>query len=365
MNAPLSFIHEIEHSIALSSGGRRAEMVRRLTDLFLVNADQYSDDEIALIDDVFVRLVVTIEESARALLAIRLGPYCKAPAGILSALACDDAIDVASPVLIQAERLDEATLVACAKTKSQEHLLAISRRKTLAEQVTDVLVERGDQQVLLSTAQNSGAKFSDNGFAILADRSDGDDLLAACVGIRADLPPQIFERLLETASLTVRAKLEAESPHARNAIDRAVSEVTAQIQAHAATGSPRYAATLEPIEALGPFERYDVGQLEAFAKARRFEETVAALAFMSDMPADVVERKVKDDHGEFLVILARAIGASWETTEIILAFSAGDSPRSPGDIERCEIAYLRLNRATAQKILSFHRTRERPGGKTH
>ena len=131
MNAQLSFIDEIESTIAHSSGRQRAEMVRRLADLFLVNVDQYSDDEVTLIDDIFARLVVTIEESARALLAIRLGPNHKAPPKILKALASDDAIDVASPILIHAERLDDTTLIECARTKSQEHLLSISRRKTL------------------------------------------------------------------------------------------------------------------------------------------------------------------------------------------------------------------------------------------
>ena len=205
MNAPLALIHEIDRTIAHSSDGRRAEMVRHLTDLFLVNSDQYSDEEIALIDDVLVRLVAAIEESARALLAIRLGPISNAPPKILRALAFDDAIDVASPILIRSERLDDAILIGCAKTKSQEHLLAISRRKTLAEAVTDVLVERGDQQVVLSTVKNSGARFSNNGFEILVKRSDGDDLLAKCVGTRPDIPPHLFQQLLEIASETVRA----------------------------------------------------------------------------------------------------------------------------------------------------------------
>ena len=55
-------------------------------------------------------------------------------------------------MLTQAERLDTETLIQCAKTKNQEHLLAISRRKSLPESLTDVLVERG-QQVVLSTAK--------------------------------------------------------------------------------------------------------------------------------------------------------------------------------------------------------------------
>ena len=51
-------------------------------------------------------------------------------------------------------------------------------------------------------------------------RSQGDDQLAACVGARADLPPQLFEQLLEAASETVRAKLVAERKYAASDIDR-------------------------------------------------------------------------------------------------------------------------------------------------
>jgi uncharacterized protein (DUF2336 family) len=115
-------------------------MLRHLTDLFLVGSDQYSEEEVDLIDDVSVRLVATIEQSSRALLSLRLGPVPVAPPKILRVLACDDAIEVASPVLAQAEALDIGTLIECARTKNQEHLLAISRRKTLPENLTEVLV---------------------------------------------------------------------------------------------------------------------------------------------------------------------------------------------------------------------------------
>jgi uncharacterized protein (DUF2336 family) len=130
-------------------------------------------------------------------------------------LACDDVIEVASPVLTQAERLDTETLIQCAKTKNQEHLLAISRRKSLPESLTDVLVERGDQQVVLSTAKNGGARFSGRGFATLVRRSHCDEQLAACVGARPDLPPELFDKLLEVASEKVRAKLEVERSESR------------------------------------------------------------------------------------------------------------------------------------------------------
>jgi uncharacterized protein (DUF2336 family) len=358
MIAQLSLIDEIESTIAHSSSRRRAEMMRRLADLFLVNVDQYSDDEVALIDDIFVRLVVTIEESARALLAIRLGPNHKAPPKILRALASDDAIDVASPILIHAERLDDATLIECARTKSQEHLLSISRRKTLTEALTDVLVERGDPQVVLSTVQNAGAKFSNNGFAILIDRSDGDDLLTTYVGIRPDLPPQLFEHLLEAASEAVRAKLETESPHARHHIHRVVKGVAAQIKTEATSQSQKYAAAQVLVEVLQQSGQLNADKLEAFANEGRFAEVVAVLAVMAKMPNEVVERKVNEESAEFLLILAKAIGLSWPATKSILALTARQDRHLVNDAAECQKSFLRLHQPTAQQILDFHRIRE-------
>ena len=106
MDAEFAFFQEVESAITRSSGARRAEMAKRLADLLSANASRYSDDEMTLLDDVFVRLVATIEESSRALLATQLAPMFKAPPRILSALACDDAIVVASPVLTECEGID-------------------------------------------------------------------------------------------------------------------------------------------------------------------------------------------------------------------------------------------------------------------
>jgi uncharacterized protein (DUF2336 family) len=356
MNAPLAFVREIDSTIAQSTPDRRGEIVRHLTDLMLVNAEQYSDDEMELIDDLFVRLVATIEESARALLAIRLGPYAKAPPKILGILACDDVIDVASPILSQSEQLSDATLIRCAKTKSQEHLLAISRRKSLTEALTDVLVERGDQQVVLSTAQNAGAKFSSGGFKILVNRANGDDRLTECIGLRPDFPPQLFDPLFEAASKMVRRKLEAESPHARHHVHSAVEDATDKIRAQIVSQAAQNAAIAW---------KKDVEKLETLAKTNQAAETIALLARMSGMPVEFVKRKIEEDHVESLLILAAAIGLAWDTTKIVLFFSAGPKSRSIGDIEKCEIAYQRLNQPTAQKILGFHRMRERPAGKLH
>ena len=159
MTFDLRLVNEVEKPSRPARPSDATLRCASVTDLFIMGSPQYSDDEIALFDDVIIRLAAEIELSARSLLAVRLAPIPNAPPKIIRALAFDDAIEVARPVLVQSERLDEPTLVENGRTKSQEHLLAISRRRSLSEQVTDVLIERGDQRVVLSIAENRGARF--------------------------------------------------------------------------------------------------------------------------------------------------------------------------------------------------------------
>ncbi len=281
-------IRDLYDKIGDITPDRQALTLRHLTDLFLVGAEQFSSDEIALIDDIFVRLVESIDDAARALLASRLGPVAKAPPKVLHRLACDDMIDVAAAVLTQSEALDDATLIECAVTKTQDHMLAISQRKTLSESVTDVLVKRGDRDVVLSTAMNAGARFSKNSFAILVKRAQGDDALTGCVGRRPDLPPALFDKLLEAASDAVRAALEAERPHLAREIDRAVSDVTAHIRSEATTLTQQQATARVRVHSLNRAGKLNRAKLEEFAKAGRAEELAAALALMAHVSDDVV-----------------------------------------------------------------------------
>src|SRR5215831_3739911 len=94
-----SIIAEIEGSFASGSAEKQAEILRRVTDLFLAGADKYSDEHIDLFDGVIHRLAERIETKARAELANRLAPTSKAPPKTVRMLAHDQSIEVAGPIL--------------------------------------------------------------------------------------------------------------------------------------------------------------------------------------------------------------------------------------------------------------------------
>jgi len=140
-----SLISEVESAIASGSPDKRVDALRRITDLFMVRADNYSDDQVEVFDGVISLLAGQIETKARAELARRLAPVSRAPVAVIRALARDQSIDVAAPVLSQSPRLTEEDLLGVAQSQGQDRLLAISQRSTVSEAVSYVLVTRGDQ----------------------------------------------------------------------------------------------------------------------------------------------------------------------------------------------------------------------------
>ena len=83
--------------------------------------------------------------------------------------------------------IDEPTLVEIARMKGQMHLLAMSERPTLSTRSTDVIVRRGDREVVRRVAGNAGAHFSQAGYSALIRRAGEDGVLALAVGQRDDL----------------------------------------------------------------------------------------------------------------------------------------------------------------------------------
>jgi hypothetical protein len=213
---------------------------------------------------------------------------------------------------------------------------------------------------VLSTAKNTGAKFSAKGFATLVARARGDDALTACVGMRADLPPQLLERLLAAASEKVRARLEAEREYAKSEIDRVVGEVATRIQAAVATQPLSYAAAQVLVESMHRAGLLTAGKLQEFASNGRFEEMVAALSLMSNVPTAVIEKDMRDTPAESLLVLAKAIGLSWETTRSIMMLAAKRYRQSLSAVDQAMPAFHRLRQSTAQQILDFHRMPSRP-----
>jgi uncharacterized protein (DUF2336 family) len=364
MIGTLPLLDELESALASGTPLRRTEILTSVTDLFINGAPRFSDDQIGVFDDVMARLMEKIEAKARIKLAQRLAPIANAPANVIHLLASDDDIEVARPVLARSERVSEQTLLDAAKAKGQEHLFAICQREALSEALTDILVERGDRDVVHAVVKNRGARFSDAGFRVLVNRSHGDDALASEVGMRGDIPRRHFLMLLEKASSAVRARLAADNPQAAgDDIDGVMAEVVGGIRDEARNSSPAFAAAEAEVMRANRIRRIGESEIYEYARDRKFEETAIALSLLCDTPIDVVERALLDPGAEIVLILAKVAGLSRTTTKAVLLLRAADRGMSTEDLEQALMSFNRLQPDTARRVLSFFRTRTKKPAK--
>lgn len=138
---------DLEATLTNGAGQQRFTILRKITDLFLAGIDSYSDDHVAVFDQLMTRLIDRIEQQALVELSGKLAPVGRAPANVIGLLSNNDDIDVAGPVLAQSRILTDEELVAIAESKSQAHLSAIASRTRISEPVTDVLIDRGNAEV--------------------------------------------------------------------------------------------------------------------------------------------------------------------------------------------------------------------------
>ncbi len=359
MNIQTNLIDDLENVLASKDIGRRAEILKRVTDLFVLGSGKFSGGQVELFDDVMGKLLEHIEQAARAQFGSRLARLPDAPPKVIRVLASDPAIEVAGSVLRHCERIEQAILVECASTRSQDHLLAISGRKVLAEAVTDVLVDRGNQAVVSSTARNGGARFSDFGISTLVRKARDDGDLALCVWSRPDIPRQNLVKLFVDASEAVKSQLVEADPRKAELFRATVAKASDQIQTKARAGSHDSAQAMSDVSALHAGGKLDEEQLLVFAKEGNFDKVAAALSLMCDLPIGLVERAFVAKQTEQILVLARAINISWETTLILLLLHAGVNGSSRQQLDQCLTSFLRLQPKTAQTALQFYRMREK------
>ena len=363
MNAQDSLIDQLEGVLASTDLSRRGEVLRRVTDLFIHGSGKFSDEQIDLFDGVMGKLVENIEIAARVALGSRLAGVADAPGKTIRRLAFDDAIEVAAPVLTHSTRLEEAVLAENARTMSQAHLLAISGRSVLPEMVTDILVDRGNRQVVATTAGNRGAVFSASGVSALVKKAHDDGELALCVWSRPDIPRHDLLRLLAQASDAVRGRLEAADPRRAALIRTTVADASDEIQATSRANSRSHAQALTLLQSLQLRGELDEARLLGFVDERSFDKTAIALSLMCDLPIGPVERALLQSEPEQLLILAKAIDLSWQTTKAILTLQSGHGRETQDWLDQRFASYSRLQPKTAKTALQFFRLREKASGK--
>ena len=351
-----TLITELEAAVRSGSSEVRVNKLRQVTALFLVGPASLTDEQVKVFDDVLCRLMARIETQALAELGQCLAPVDNAPAETIKRLAWNEAIAVAGPVLAGSKRLSTTDLTEIAQVRGQAHLVAISKRESLETVVTDVLVERGDRQVLHSLAKNSGARFSDTGYAVLVEKADGDDILSEAVGSRRDIPLNLLRDLLARATEAVRTKLLALiPPEQREQLAQILSKISTAIGGASKDG--RYASAEKLIQGLHKAGCLNETTICDFAAAGQMPQVIVGIAVLTSSKIDVIAEILTGIRNDAVLVPCKAAGLGWVTVETILQNRLRPQPVSLQVLDLAKNDYQRLSVETAQKTLRFLQVR--------
>jgi uncharacterized protein (DUF2336 family) len=364
--ADLSIVDEVETAINAGSSEKRLETIKRVTDLFLSSAGTFNAEQIELFDNVLERLIKTIEIraitdiSARMALAemsSQLAPVAQAPPSVVRRLARNDEIAVAGPVLAESARLSTEDLVEIAETKGEPHLLAISGRWWLKEAVTDALLARRYPTVSRRIINNPGARVSSSGFAIVLAQAESDPELAVETGIRVDLPSELRQQLLRDATEAVQSRLLSRAPpHLFEEIRSTIAAVSAGVNREMSRVRD-FAAAKRFVALLNDKGELNEAALFGFAKQRKYEETIAALAELSRSTIEVIRPLMQSLRDDGVLIPCKAAGLNWETAHAVLDSRFATGRMGPHELAKAQGQFAKLTTENARRLLRFWQVR--------
>lgn len=358
MTVAASLIPGLDDIVKHGDPRRRGEIARAISELFFRDSAKLRPELIDLFDNLLIDLVPHAELASRVDLAERFSRLNNAPRHLVSQLARENEIAVAAPVLRRSPVLDDAALLEIARLKGQGHLLAMTERPALSAAITDVLVERGDRDVVRRAAANAGAVFSSGSYSELIKRAAQDGVLTLRIGQRSDLSGENLKQLLDGTLDVIRRRLSSVvNPVRQIEIKRAM----AAIEEAAQPPGPRrdFSGAQRTVLALHRGGHLGESALLSFAKANKYEESIASLSAMSGVRLSILDRLIAGDRYDPILILGRVLNLGWPTVRaLILLWHAPQRTPADADFEAARMNFTRLMPATAERVVNFWRNRQ-------
>jgi len=216
----------------------------------------------------------------------------------------------------------------------------------------------GNREVVRSVATNNGARLSDFAILQIIKRSESDSILIEEMGRRKDIPRHLFQQLIAKAAENTRKRLGSERPDATGQIDSLVTELAGSLHSKFGPASKTYFSAKRSVARefqLGSLNQHKIFE---YAQTRRFEEATVGLSLLCSLPVDVVERALTSNNREMALILAKALGFSWDTAMALLFLGAPEHRIHAQELEDTKREFEELNVETSRSVLRTYQSRK-------
>lgn len=351
----LSKLVELAHE---SSSDKRRELLRDISDLF-VNSEEVRASAVPrqITDEILVKLAQDVEASVRAELAERFADHPDAPEELVNDLALD-VIEVARPILERSTALREETLTRSVIQHGGEHARAVAGRATLSKAVAEAVAATGDDDALVTLAQNEGAQLSRKAIEHLVDHAERCEQLHAPLVERREMPADLLNEMFFIVKDKLRERI----------IERSESFDPDTIEAAFAAARQRLSRRTR--EKDGAFD--DAVRFVASKKLRRklnyellAELLVAgeplkfavAFAELTGVQYAVARRAIDNPAIDPLAIVCRAAAVPRDDFVRIAMLRPTTGVREEADVETLGQVYDALSDAAADRVLRFVKLR--------
>lgn len=338
------------------SSDKRRELLREMTDLFMEGPTNYSETESNQFGEILSTVAREMEMEVRQNLASRLANVPSAPRSLIVQLASDE-ISVAGPVLARSKALLDTDLIALAKLKGQEHLHAIAGREEVSAAVSDAIVARGNDTVLVRLVSNAGAALSEQAMETLTEKAGSIEALRRPMVTRSDLPPHLLNEMFFAVSAELkRVIMNRMADLDPSIIDGAIRQTERRMKMRANAPDPEQVkadAFLAQLAKSGPVTE---SMLVNLAKQKRVAEVAVVFAKLAGLDLATSKRVLADPNPEALAIAARACRFDRQTFST-LALSRADETRSLSAAYELLELYDKVPVDAAQRVIRFWRVR--------
>ena len=294
----------------------------------------------ALVESIFMALVVEAEHDIRRRLADRLATAAWAPPALINVLALDD-IDVARPIIAASPILRDEDLIRLLVEATIEHQIEVARRPKLAATVVQAILARDEPAVLTALATNDTAQLTDADMAQLVDTSRRIAALRAPLARHPKLNADLAGRLYAWVGQSLRSAIVARFDVDPATLDAAIAQ--AANEAHGNVGSAKAPTVVwerqgeqEEMERRLIDKLADAGQLRPgylmrVLKERRLSLFETALAHLGGFePAEVRLAVASVDKPELLGLACASVGIDRGAFPTILAMVRDINEGRPG-----------------------------------
>lgn len=339
----------------------RAALVQRLCEVVAWPESRIPAHERNLAADILVGLLRTSNAELRRRCAQGLVRINDAPKTLLRYLARDD-ITVAQPLLENGLGFDDSDLIATIRAGVASHWVAIAKRKSLSEPVTDALLQTNDVEAIEATLRNPNARLSTQGIDLVVARARQAPSLPTFLVSRTEMRPTQALVLFWWADFKARLHILRRFAVDRTVLLQELGDVFA-IAASEGWSDADTRKTLQVIErrqrnraaaAQSPFGSLD-GALAAAEKG--LDRTlINEIAHLSGVKPTTAAQIFSDPGGEAIGVFCKAVGL--KRPSLIALWRAlrrpyGDPESADNSLGRTAYVFDTLATAKAQTVLRY------------